>query len=65
MDRGLLRRMDPGAAARCFAGPLIAYILTREVFPQPDGQTLPPETMAATVVDIFLDGMLPRGEEGS
>jgi AcrR family transcriptional regulator len=57
MDRGTLRRMDPGAAARCFAGPLLAYILTREVFPQPDSATLTPETMAATAVAIFLQGM--------
>src|SRR3712207_5401194 len=28
MDQGVLRRMDPGAAARCLVGPLIAYIMT-------------------------------------
>ncbi len=36
MDVGTLRRMDPGAAVRCFLGPLLAYLLTREVFKQPD-----------------------------
>jgi TetR/AcrR family transcriptional regulator, mexJK operon transcriptional repressor len=59
MDAGRLRRMDPGAAARCFFGPLLGYLLTREVFKQPDSRTLTPEAMAATLVDIFLDGMLP------
>ncbi|HEY9875726.1 MAG TPA: TetR/AcrR family transcriptional regulator, partial [Candidatus Obscuribacterales bacterium] len=44
MDAGILRRMEPGAAARCFIGPLIAFVLTREVFPQPDTGTLQAET---------------------
>jgi TetR/AcrR family transcriptional repressor of mexJK operon len=60
MELGTLRRMDPGAAARCFAGPLIAYILTHEIFLQPDTATLSPEAMTATVVDIFLHGMETR-----
>jgi AcrR family transcriptional regulator len=57
MDAGVLRRMDSGAAARCFIGPLIGFVLTREVFPQPDAQTLEPETMVKTVVEVFLRGM--------
>ncbi len=58
MDAGVLKRMDTGAAARCFIGPLIAFVLTREVFPQPDAQTLKPETMVTTIVEVFLQGML-------
>jgi AcrR family transcriptional regulator len=62
MDAGVLRRTDPGAAARCFVGPLIAYVLTREVFRQPDSGRLSSETMVATAVEIFLNGMaLPIG----
>jgi hypothetical protein len=57
MDAGVLRRMDPGAAARCFIGPFVAFVITREVFPQPDSSTLSAETMVATAVDIFLQGM--------
>ncbi|HEY7779354.1 MAG TPA: TetR/AcrR family transcriptional regulator [Ktedonobacterales bacterium] len=57
MTAGTLRRMDPGAAARCFAGPLMLYLLAREVFPQPDARTLTAETMATTAVDVFLCGM--------
>jgi AcrR family transcriptional regulator len=61
MERGVLRRMDPGAAARCFMGPLLAYVLTREVFVQPDARTLQAETMVATVLEVFLHGMEPPG----
>src|SRR5213594_4272320 len=57
MDVGALRRMEPGAATRCFLGPLLAYVLSREIFPQPDSSTLGPELMVATAVDIFLRGM--------
>ena len=65
MEIGTLRRMDTGAAVRCFAGPLIAYILTREFFPHPDAQTLAGETMVTTLVDIFLQGMeVPQEEPG-
>jgi TetR/AcrR family transcriptional regulator, mexJK operon transcriptional repressor len=57
MEKGVLRRMDTGAAARCFLGPLIAFVLTREVFPQPDSETLSSETMVKTIVEVFLRGM--------
>jgi AcrR family transcriptional regulator len=57
MDAGLLRRMDASAATRCFIGPLIAYFIARELFTQPDAQTLSAETMATTHVDIFLQGL--------
>ena len=60
MDRGVFRRMDPGAAARCLLGPLVAYIMTREVFLQDDSQRLDARTMADTAVDIFLRGMQPE-----
>jgi hypothetical protein len=57
MDAGVLRQMDPGAAARCFIGPLVAFVITRELFPQPDAPTLKPETMVKTAVEVFLRGM--------
>jgi AcrR family transcriptional regulator len=56
MDAGVLRRMDVGAAARCFLGPLFLYMLTHEVIPVHDSQTLTRETMVKTVVDVFLQG---------
>jgi AcrR family transcriptional regulator len=57
MDIGALRRVDPGAAVRCFVGPLIAYMVTREIFRQPDSTTLSPEIMVNTLVETFLHGM--------
>jgi AcrR family transcriptional regulator len=57
MSVGALKPTDPGAAARCFIGPLIAYMLTRELFPQPDYQQLDAETMVKTTVEVFLRGM--------
>lgn len=65
MDADVLKRMDTGAAARCFIGPLIAFVLTREVFPQPDAQTLEPETMVKTVVEVFLQGMLLSNQDAN
>ncbi len=65
MEAGVLRRMDSGAAARCFLGPLLAFVLTREVFPQPDSKTLSAETMVAAAVDIFLQGMQPSQSHAS
>ena len=63
MERGTLRRMDTGAAVRCFIGPFLAFVLTREVFVQPDARTLAPETMVTTAVEVFLNGMLEPGQE--
>jgi AcrR family transcriptional regulator len=65
MELGTLRKMDPGAAARCFMGPLVAFMLTREVFVQPDSATLLPETMVETAVEVFLRGMEPAAPVAS
>ena len=64
MDAGVLRRMNPGAAARCFMGPLVAFILTREVFVVPDSKDLSHETMIATLVDVFLRGIEVQAATG-
>jgi AcrR family transcriptional regulator len=65
MDIGALRRMDTGAAARCLVGPLIAFVLTREVFVQADASTLTSKIMVQTAVDVFLDGMAVKQDSGS
>jgi TetR/AcrR family transcriptional regulator, mexJK operon transcriptional repressor len=57
MSLDVLRPMNPRAAARCFIGPLVAYLITREVFLQSDAQQLDADTMVATTVEIFLRGM--------
>lgn len=59
MEAGTLRRMDPGIAARTFIGPFVIYLLSRQVFTQPDSATLTPEEMVAGAVDTFLRGMAP------
>jgi TetR/AcrR family transcriptional regulator, mexJK operon transcriptional repressor len=60
MDLGNLRPTDPGAAVRCFMGPLLAYYITREIFVQADAKSLSSQTMVATAVDVFLNGMEVR-----
>lgn len=57
MADGVLKPMDPAAAARCFIGPFVAYLLTREVFLQPDAQLINPDMMITTAVEIFLQGL--------
>ncbi|MBR8838159.1 MAG: TetR/AcrR family transcriptional regulator [Stigonema ocellatum SAG 48.90 = DSM 106950] len=57
ISAGVMKPMNPGAAARCFAGSLIAYIVTREVFLQPDAQQISSDTMIATAVEVFLRGL--------
>lgn len=65
MDLGRLRRMDPGVAVRCFVGPLVLYVLSREVFPQSDSAGLDADTMADEAVEVFLRGLAvePAGQE--
>ncbi|WP_026735930.1 TetR/AcrR family transcriptional regulator [Fischerella sp. PCC 9605] len=57
MSEGVLKPVNPEAAARCFVGSLVAYILTREVFLQPDAQKISPDIMVATAVEVFLRGL--------
>jgi AcrR family transcriptional regulator len=63
MERGVMRPMNPEAATRCFIGPLVAYLITRELLLQPDSATLSPDTMVETAVDVFLSGMLVEQAE--
>ena len=63
MELGTLRRVDVGAAVRCFMGPMLAYVITREIFPQSDTETLQAETMATTLVKIYLQGMQVESAE--
>jgi TetR/AcrR family transcriptional regulator, mexJK operon transcriptional repressor len=57
MDAGVIRRMEPGIAVRCFVGPLIAYVLTREFIRQPDSESISIDTMVENAVEVFLKGM--------
>lgn len=57
MSEGVLKTTNPSVAARCFVGSLIAYMITREVFLQPDVQQISSDIMVETAVSIFLRGM--------
>ncbi len=61
MELGMLRPMDARAAARCFIGSLLGFVMARDVFPQPDSATLSAESMVASAVDVFLAGILAAG----
>ena len=57
MEKGALKKVDPNAAARCFIGPLAGYVLTREVFVVPGADSVSPDLMLQTTIDIFLKGL--------
>ncbi len=57
MDRGVLRRMDPHLAARCFLGPIVMIVLLQNVLQLPDAQEIDPAALVAASVDVFLRGM--------
>jgi TetR/AcrR family transcriptional regulator, mexJK operon transcriptional repressor len=57
MAAGALRRSDPAIAVRCFVGPLVAYVLTRELLKMPDAAAIAPADMATQAVDVFLRGL--------
>lgn len=61
MERGELRRTDSLLAARQFMGPLVAYLLSRALFSQPDTEAINAETVLEQNVRTFLGGM--RAEE--
>jgi AcrR family transcriptional regulator len=60
MEIGALRWVEPAVAVRCFAGPLMAFMMTKVIFPQPDSAALTTEAMADAAVEVFLRGMEPR-----
>ncbi len=61
MQAGRMRPMDPGIAVRCFIGPLIAFVVMRELFPQPDAETISADQMVENAVETFLRGMEVSG----
>ena len=57
MRSGELRQVEPVAAADCFLGPFMLYVMSTEVFGRPDAERLDSPTMVATAVAIFLQGL--------
>jgi AcrR family transcriptional regulator len=57
MRAGKLLSMDPEAAANCFLGPFVSYVLSGEVFGRSTSQRPNPEVMLNTAIEVFLRGM--------
>lgn len=63
VEAGVFRPIEPAIAVRSFLGPLLAYVLTREVLRTPDIQTVSSEQMVNQAVEIFLRGVLADPEQ--
>ncbi len=57
VELGSLRPHDPQSSARSFFGPLIVYILSREIFPHLKEGLPAREQYIKDVVGIFLNGL--------
>jgi TetR/AcrR family transcriptional regulator, mexJK operon transcriptional repressor len=57
MQAGELRRANPEAAANCFLGSILLYVLSRELFGPTEATRLEPDSMLAAAVEIFLKGL--------
>ena len=57
MQVGELRHADPVAAANCFLGSFLLYVLSNELFGPADAPRLDPDSMLATAVEVYLRGL--------
>ena len=57
---GIFRRVDPLLAARGFLGMVVYHFLIQELFGGKRYQKFQPRQVAATLTDIWLEGMLRR-----
>ena len=57
MDAGRFRPANPATAARAFFSPFIVFLLTREIFRQPEAQAIDPAQFVQENVDLFLRAM--------
>lgn len=60
IDARQMRPRDPMIAARAFVGMIMAQLLAREVFRQPEALAVDDELLLETVVDLFLQGIESR-----
>lgn len=63
MEEGLLRRIDPAIAARCFVGPLVTLVIRKFVLQLPDEMDVNPESLVQAHVAIFLCGLQAPASE--
>jgi AcrR family transcriptional regulator len=61
---GVFRRVDPLLAARGFLGMVVYHFLVQELFGGKRYQRFDPGDVAATLTDIWLEGMLARPARG-
>ncbi len=59
MELGRLRRTDPQVAARMLIGPIIGYLLARNVLNQPEARAIAATDLVAETIALFLRGMMP------
>jgi AcrR family transcriptional regulator len=57
IERGELRPVDPGTAARLFVAPVLFAAIWQTCFARPDAPALDPEALLRTHLDIFLRGL--------
>lgn len=60
MDEGTLAPANPSIAARCFAGPLVSYVLMRTILRWPEDSGVDTGSLISTSVSIFLRGLEAR-----
>jgi hypothetical protein len=60
MERGVVRRGNAVTMARCFFGMLTHFVLLHDLFSGEGSWAQDPQSVASEVVDIWLDGILPR-----
>lgn len=60
MDVGRLLPMDPEIAARLFVGPLLAHVIMRLIFVQPESEALSPDVMGRATAEMFLHRFATR-----
>lgn len=60
MEAGEFRRLDPDVTARLFVAPMILAALWRTTFAPIEEAPLPPETLLAQHLDLFLRAIAPE-----
>lgn len=60
IDIGAMRPCDPAVAVRSFVGMFLAHIIMREIFRQPEAQSVTDAQVVAQAVDTFLHGLEQR-----
>ncbi len=63
MEHGVIKRLDPVAAARCLFGMYLGFILTQEVLGAKEITPMSRETIADTITTVYFRGILAENGE--